>query len=321
MRIVVPDDFPPVYEGTDDLEPLRKYGEVVLYSTKAASGEELIQRLEGAQALICVRSYSDFNAQVLEALPELKLLSILGTGTDNVDLAAATERGIVVTNTPGASTVSVAELTLGLIFAVARHIPLADRKVREGVWYHREAVELRGKTLGIIGLGLIGQEMARLGNALGLRVMAWSHTYDPERAQRCEAELVELEELLRQADIISLHLRASPEAEGMIGQRQFSLMKPSAILVNTARASLVDQQALIEALKERRIAGAGFDTFWQEPVPAGSPLLELEDFVFSPHVGWVTHEASARLRKMPVDNIIAFLEGSPVHVVNPEALG
>jgi D-3-phosphoglycerate dehydrogenase len=258
---------------------------------------------------------------VLEALPKLRILSILGTGTDNVDLAAATERGIAVTNTPGASTVSVAELALGLVFAVARHIPLADRKVREGVWYHREAMELRSKTLGVVGLGLIGQEVARLAGALGLRVIAWSYTHDPERAERCGAELVELDELLSQADIISLHLRAAPEAEGLIGRRELGLMKPSAILINTARASLVDQGVLIEALKEGRITGAGFDTFWQEPVPEDSPLLELESFVLSPHVGWVTHEASARLRKMPVDNIIAFLEGDPVHVVNPEALG
>lgn len=320
MKTVIPDDFPPVYQGTDDLKPLEEYGEVVLYGTKAASEEELIERLKDTQALINVRSYTTFHAQLLEKLPELKIISILGTGTDNIDLPAATQCGIAVTNTPGVHSTSVAELNFALILACARHMLLADKRMREGVWYHREGIELYGKTLGIVGLGAIGQEMARIGSAFGFKLIGWSPTYDPDRAQRCGVELVELDELLRRSDIVSLHVRASPKTEGMIGKQELGLMKPTAILINTARAALVDEEALVAALREGKIAGAGIDVFYREPINPDNPLLELENVVLSPHVGWVTHEASARLRKMPVDNIIAYLEGRPEHVVNPEVL-
>lgn len=320
MKTVVPDDFPPVYQGTEDLKPLERYGEVALYGTKAASDEELVERLKGARALINVRSYTTFHAQLLEKLPDLGIISVLGTGTDNIDLLAATERGIAVTNTPGVHSTSVAELNFALILACARHILLADKKMREGIWYHREGLELYGKTLGLVGLGAIGQEVARIGGAFGFKLIGWSTTYDPERAQRCGVELVELDDLLRQSDIVSLHVRASPRTQGMIGERELALMKSTAILINTARAALVDECALVAALRQGKIAGAGIDVFNQEPIDPDNPLLELENVVLSPHVGWVTHEASARLRKMPVDNIIAYLEGRPEHVVNPDAL-
>jgi D-3-phosphoglycerate dehydrogenase len=321
MKTVVPDDFPPVYQGTDDLTPLETFGEVVVYGSRAGSQEELIERMQEAGAVVNVRSYTTFSEELLAALPELKILSILGTGTDNVDLAAATRLGIAVTNTPGVHAVSVAELTFSLILTVARHLLVADGKMREGEWYHQDGVELRGKTLGLVGLGAIGQEVARIGSAFGFRLIGWSPTRDAERAQKAGVKLVELEELLRQADVVSLHVRASEETAGMIGRREFEMMKPSAILVNTARAALTDEEALVEALKEGKILGAGIDVFWQEPIPADHPLLGLENVVLSPHVGWVTHEASARLRKLPVDNIIAYLSGHPQHVVNHEVLG
>jgi phosphoglycerate dehydrogenase-like enzyme len=295
---------------------------VEVYGTRAADDDELIARLKGAAALINVRSYSAFSAAVLARLPELELLSILGTGTDNVDLAAATRRGVVVTNTPGASTVSVAELAIGLMFAAARHLALADRKVRQGEWYHREGAELRGKTLGVVGLGAIGQEVARLGTALGLRVVGWSLTHDPARGASLGIELLEtLDDLLRRADVVSLHLRSSPQTAGIIGRRELGLMKPGAVLVNTARGALVDDSALIAALREGRLGAAGLDVYTQEPLGRDSPFLAVENVVLSPHVGWVTPEASARLMRMPVDNIIAWLEGRPQNVVNPEALG
>jgi len=320
MRIVIPDDFPPVYQGHPQLERLAKLGGGTLFNTKAASPRELVDRLAGAAVAINVRSYSLFDAAVLRALPELKLLSILGTGTDNVDLNAATELGIVVTNTPGASTVSVAELTLALMLSAARHVALADRKVREGVWYHQHGFELRGKTLGVVGLGLIGQEVARLGKALGMSVLAWSFRQDEQRAAAVGASQTELDDLLRRSDVVTLHVRASAQTAGLIGKRELGLLKPTAILINTARASVVDQDALIAALQEKRLAAAALDVFPIEPIPADSPLLKLDNVVLSPHVGWVTNEASERLAQMPVDNIVAYLEGRPQHVVNPAAL-
>ena len=320
MRIVVPDDFPPVYQGHGELDALKPYSEVVLYGTKAADKEELIERLRGADALINIRAYSRFDAEVLAALPDLKHIAILGTGTDNVDLEAATRHGVVVTNTPGASTVSVAELAIALMFAAARHLALVDRAIRGGRWQHVQGVELRGRTIGVVGLGAIGQEVASMARALGMKVVAWSLTRDEERARRVGATLVELDELLQVSDVVSLHLRASARTSGLIGARELNLMKPTAILINTARGALVDEGALADALASGRLGAAGLDTFVQEPLPSDSPLLKLENVVLAPHFAWVTAEATERLRKMPVDNLIAFFEGRPVNVVNPAVL-
>jgi D-3-phosphoglycerate dehydrogenase len=320
MRIVVPDDFPPVYQGHTELEALEPYGEVVLHDTRAADAQELIDRLRGADALINIRAYSKFDRALFEALPELKTIAILGTGTDNVDLAAATEHGVVVSNTPGASTVSVAEMAFTLMLAAAKHAATADRAIRRGEWKHIMGTEIKGKTLGIVGLGAIGQEMASMGRAFGMRVLAWSLTRDPARAERVGATWVELDELLASSDVVSLHLRASDQTSGMIGRRELGMMKPSAILVNTARGALVDEAALVEALSSGGIAAAGLDAFVQEPLPADSPLLGLDNVVLTPHMAWVTGEASQRLRQMPVDNLIAFFEGRPTNVVNPDVL-
>jgi D-3-phosphoglycerate dehydrogenase len=321
MRIVIPDDFPPVYQGHTELERLRSLGEVVVHDTRATSEEELIERLRGAEIALNVRAYTTFSERVVAALPELKLVSILGTGTDNFDLAACIRHGVAVTNTPGASTVSVAELTLALILTVARHVALADRKVREGVWHHQHGFELRGKVLGIVGLGLIGQEVARLGRALGMEGIAWSFHDDRERAARLGVTMVPLEELLRRADVVTIHVRNSPETRGLIGRREIERMKPAAILINTARAAIVEEEALRDALREGRLAGAGLDVFLQEPLPPENPWIGLDNVVLSPHVGWVTHEAAARLAAAPVDNIARYLAGQPTNVVNPAVIG
>ena len=188
MRIVIPDDFPPVYQGHPELDALAPYGEIVLYDTRAADAAELIDRLKGADALINIRAYSKFDRPLFEALPELKTIAILGTGTDNVDLVAATEHGVVVTNTPGASTVSVAEMAFTLMMAAAKHVPTADRAMRSGQWKHIQGMELKGKTLGVIGMGSIGQEMATMARGFGMKVLAWSLTPDPARAERVGAE-------------------------------------------------------------------------------------------------------------------------------------
>jgi D-3-phosphoglycerate dehydrogenase len=320
MRIVIPDDYPPVYAGHPELERLRELGEVIVHGTRAADEAELIARLEGAQVALNVRAYSAFTERVITALPSLRLISILGTGTDNVDLAACDRHGVAVTNTPGASTVSVAELTLALIFAVARRIALVDRKAREGVWHHELGIELRGKTLGVIGLGLIGAEVARLGRAIGMETIAWSYREDPARAAALEATVVPLDELLDRSDVVSVHVRNTPEARGLLGKREIARLKPGAILINTARAAIVDEAALREALAAGRIGGAGLDVFSQEPLPAKNAWSGLDNVVLTPHVGWVTHEASERLAAAPVENIARYLAGRPQNVVNPAAL-
>ena len=322
-RIVVPDDYPPAYGSPEqeDLRRLAPYGDVTVYDTRFADRAELFRRIAPAEVVINVRSYCVFDDEALGQAPNLRMISILGTGTDNVDLEAATRRGVVVTNTPGVGAPSVAELALGLMLAVARAIPLSDRRLRDGAWQHVEGPELAGKTLGLLGLGLIGQRVARIGQGLGMRVVGWSFRRDPERAAACGVELVERDDLFRQADVVSIHLRNSPEARDFVGRRELALMKPGAILINTARGALVDQGALAEALRDGRLAGAGLDVYPQEPLPPeANPFRDLDNVVLTPHAGAVTREANARSRKMPVDNIIAFLEGRPEHVVNPAVL-
>jgi phosphoglycerate dehydrogenase-like enzyme len=321
MQIVIPDDYPPTYASLDqpDLRRLAPHGEVVLHTTRAPDRAELFRRIADADVLINVRAYTALDAEVFSTsiTPHLKMVSILGTGTDNVDLVAAKARGIVVTNTPGVGAPSVAELTLGLMLAVTRAIPLSDARLRQGIWQHVEGPELDGKTLGLLGLGAIGQRVVRLGQGLGMRVIAWSFANDPVRAERLGVELVERDDVFRRADVVSIHLRNTPEVRGIVGARELGLMKPDAYLINTARGALVDQDALADAVRDGRIAGAGLDVYVEEPlVPERNVFKDLPNVVLMPHAGAVTVEASARSRAMPVDNIIAFLSGEAEHVVN-----
>ncbi|MBV9581585.1 MAG: hydroxyacid dehydrogenase [Chloroflexi bacterium] len=318
MDIVIPDDYPPTYASLEqvDLVRLAPYGTVRLFTTRSTDRAELFERLASAEVAINVRAYTVFDDELLQHSPGLKLISILGTGTDNVDLAAAARRGVTVTNTPGVGAPSVAELTLGLMLATVRAIPLSDTRVRAGEWQHVEGPELEGKTLGVLGLGAIGGRVARMARGLGMRVVAWSVRHDPERAKLVGAELVERDQVFAQADVVSVHLRNTPEMRNTVGARELALMQPTAYLINTARGALVDADALATALREGRLAGAGLDVFTEEPLPPErNPFLELSNVVLTPHLGAVTREANARSRAMPVDNIIAFLDGRPQNVV------
>lgn len=320
MEIVIPDDFPPTYAslGQPDLQRLAAYGSVTLHTTRAESRPELFARLATADVAINVRAYTVFDDELFSHTPDLKLISILGTGTDNVDLQAAKQRGITVTNTPGVGAPSVAELTVGLILSLTRAIPLSHQRLQTGTWQHVEGPELAGKTLGLLGLGAIGAYVARIAkNGLGMRVIAWSFSGDPQRAASLGVELVERDDVFRQADVVSLHLRNTPEVRNLVDARALALMKRSAYLINTARGALVDAEALAAALREQRIAGAALDVYTEEPLTSdANPFKGLDNVVLMPHAGAVTHEAAARSRAMPVDNIIAFLDGHPEHVVN-----
>lgn len=320
MKFVVPDNFPVVYtEDHPALGPLCERGEVAIYSTRHESRHELIARLRGATAAINVRAYSKFDQEVFAALPEFRMVSVMGTGSDHIDLAAAARHGVLVSNTPTAPAVSVAEHTLALLLAVTKNLLPMHDALKGGAWRHLPGVELRGKTLGLIGLGLIAAEFVPVAQALGMRTIGWSLTYDEARGARLGVELMDMDEVLRHADVVSLHLRASPRTAGLIGRRELALMKPTAYLINTARGAIVDETALYEALAAGRLAGAGLDVFQAEPLPAGSPLLTLDNVVHTPHAAWVTDAGIERMARHPVDNILAFLDGRPQFVVTPAA--
>jgi len=312
VSVSVPDDAPPVLAPSAAWQELIAHAEVNYHDTLPASEEQLIERIGAAPAVLNIRSSCYFTESLFAACPAMRVLSIWGTGTDNVDLAAARRHGVTVTNTPGVSAFSVAEQSLALLFAVARRIPEMDAAVRRGQWPAGQSVELRGKTCGVLGLGAIGRRFAELAAGIGMRVIAW--TLHPRPIPG--VKLVDLDELYRTSDVLSLHLRLSPETAGFVGAAQLALMKPTAILVNTARGALLDEAALIEALRTKRIAAAGLDVFATEPLPEGHPLIALPNVVLTPHCAGVTPEALEAGLRMSVTNIWDFFAGRPQHVVN-----
>lgn len=321
-RVVILNDLPPGYyaELPHLLDPLHARAEVQIFNREASSPDELADWLAGASAAIDIRALSRFDAALLERLPALRALVIRGTTAPLVDLEAAGRLGVAVSNTPYQSTEAVSEFALALLFAATRHIPTMHQRLQRGEWREERGFLLRGKTLGVIGLGEIGQAMARLGRAIGMRVLVWSPTWDPARAESCGGELVDLDTLLRTSDAVSLHLRLSDRTRGMIGRRELALLKDGAVLVNTARAGVTDEQALIEELRSGRICGA-LDVFGQEPIPPDHPLLGLENVILTPHAGWATREVYESRSRVPVELVLAALDGRPLNVMNPAALG
>jgi D-3-phosphoglycerate dehydrogenase len=307
--IVIPDDEPAVMAVSAAFGKLAGH-DVRTYADRPSSGDELIARIRDAEIVINIRSTSKFSAAVLEDCPQLRLISIWGTGTDNVDLDAAKTRGIRVTNTPGVSAIAVAEHTLALILAVAKQIVTVDRQVREGTWPRAMVPQLRGKVLGLIGMGAIGREVATLGRAIGMRVVAW--TFHPGGDA---VEWVGFDDVFRQSDVVSVHVRQSPETSAFIRREHFEMMKPGAILINTARGAVVNEPDLIGALQTNRIAGAGLDVFEHEPLPPDSPLHSLPNVVLTPHAAGITPETTETGLALAIDNVRAFLAGRPTNIV------
>jgi D-3-phosphoglycerate dehydrogenase len=316
VKIVVPDDFPPALTGSAAEPRLRALGEVAVHTERGADREaELVRRVGDAEIVINIRAHARFTDGVLAACPRLRLISIWGTGTDNVDLAACRARGVAVTNTPGVNAHAVAEHTLALVLAVTRRIPAMDREVRAGEWPRGLLVQLEGRTLGLVGLGAIGSRVAGLARAFGARLLATTHGPDNGRAAALGARHVPIETLLHESDIVSLHLRLSEETRGYLGRERLGLMKPTAFLVNTARGGLVDKAALVDALRENRIAGAALDVFHEEPIPAGDPLLGAPNVVLTPHNAGMTREVIDGGLLRAVENVELFLRGAPRDVV------
>lgn len=311
-RITIPDDFPPVVTGSAAEEKIRSLGGLKIYCSKAETEDELIERLKESEVVISTRAFTHLNGKILASCPGLRMISILGTGTDNVDLKTAAELGITVTNTPGANALAVAEHTIALLFSLARQVPLLDREVRSGRWPRVDMVQVSGKVLGVLGLGAIGGHVARIARGLGMEVIAWTMHPSSERAEKSGVRFVSREELLKNSDVLSLHLRLTDETRGFLKREDFERMKPSAFLVNTARAALVEPGALIEALRSRKIAGAALDVFDQEPLPADDPLASLSNVVLTAHCAALTAEATRNSLTMAIENVTQFLGGNQI---------
>lgn len=313
--IVVPDDFPSVFRGTPAEERCRRLGETRVFVERGADGEsELKRRLGGARIAINIRAHARFSDAVLASCPQIQMISVWGTGTDNIDLASAQRRGITVCNTAGVNANAVAEHTIALMLAVARRIPKIDREMRAGAWPREMLTQLLGKTLGVFGTGTIGMRVIALGRALGMQVSAWSARGDVARIAAAGAHASPKDEILREADVVTLHLRLAPETRGFLGRRELSLMKRSAILINTGRGALVERSALLEALGAGSIC-AGLDVFHDEPLEGGDPILPFPNVVLSPHNAGQTPEVVRDGLLRAVENIENFLHGRPTGVV------
>jgi D-3-phosphoglycerate dehydrogenase len=307
--IVIPGDDPPQLQGSPHLERLKSHGEVVLHVDRPATVEEQVRRAGNAVCLINSRGAVKWPGEVLRKLPRLKMITVCGIGTDAIDLGVARELGIVVCNLPGQTAPIVAEHALGLMLAVAKQAWFQTNELKSGRWTSRDNIHLRGKTLGLVGAGSIAAELARLGQALGMEVLAWTFHPTPERAARLGVTFVSLEELLSRSDVVSLHVKLTGESRGLIGVQQVRRMKRGALLINTARGPIVDTQALVDGLNSGHLSGAGIDVFDVEPVPADHPLLACQHVVLTPHNADQTPEGMELLNAGVVDNVIAFLQG------------
>jgi D-3-phosphoglycerate dehydrogenase len=317
VKIVVPGDQPHQIDGSPRLALLAPYGDVTVYTDRPTSFEQQLERARGATILLNSRGAVKWPGEVLRQLPDLKFITVFGIGTDSIDLVTAKELGITVSNIPGKTAPVVAEHAFGLMLAAAKRVVFQTGELRAGRWGTRiDNIYLNGKTLGVVGAGPIGARMAALGTAIGMNVIAWTFTPTPERAARMGVEFVSLDELLQRSDVVSLHLPLTDQTRGMIGARELGRMKPGALLINTGRGPLVDEAALIAALDDGHLAGAGLDVFTQEPLPPDSPILTCKQIVLTPHNADSTPEGLDFLNEGAVENAIAYLEGRPQNVVN-----
>jgi len=318
MKVTVLDDYQHAIEPTAALERLREKAEVQVLTEKLPSEEALVRALAGSQALIPIRERTKFTAALIAKLPGLEFISQTGNHAYHIDMDAATSAGIVVSLAPGGN--STTEMTFGLMLDVMRRITRSDHAMRRGEWPLVLGYVLKGKILGILGLGKIGTEVAAIARAFGMKVIAWGPTLTPERAAKSDATFMALDDVLKTADVVSVHLKLSDESKNLLDEARLRLMKKSAYLINTARGAIIDETALVKILQEKAIAGAALDVFAVEPLSKHHPLLELDNVVLTPHLGWPTDAGFEGFADNAVANILDYMDGKLTRALNPEAL-
>lgn len=311
LRIALLDDYQQQALNLADWKSLPKGTVVQAFSEAMQDKEEVIRRLHDFDVVVAMRERTAFPASVIERLPNLKLLASTGLRNAAIDTEACRRQGITVCGARGARTglAATAETAWALILALHKRLVLSHIALCEGRWQPQMALAMEGRVLGIAGLGNIGQRMARMGQVFGMEVIAWSPNLTAQRAGQAGVRLVGKEELFALSDVVSLHLVLSPATAGVVARPELSVMRPNAFLVNTARAGLVDEAALIEALQQRRMGGAGLDVFWQEPLPRSHALCSLDNVVMTPHLGYVTEDNFAAFYGNVLDNIKAWMDG------------
>jgi phosphoglycerate dehydrogenase-like enzyme len=314
VRIAVLDDYQGIALSIGGWDRLPADAHPEAFPDHLFDEEALAKRLEPFEIVVAMRERTPFRRSLLERLPNLKLLITTGMRNASFDMPVLNEKGVTVCGTGGIGS-PTAELAWGLIIGLTRNIAVEDRAAREGRWQTAIGPTLSEMVLGVVGLGNLGSRVAKVGLAFGMEVIAWSQNLTPERAEQAGVALVSKDELFSRADIVTIHLVLSERSRGLVGARELGLMKPTSYLVNTSRGPIVDEDALAQVLKERRIAGAALDVFGTEPLPVGHPFLEMDNTLITPHIGYVTRESYERFYGDAVEDILAFLDGKPVRVL------
>jgi phosphoglycerate dehydrogenase-like enzyme len=316
LKCIVLDDYQSAARGAAHWSRLDHAVDIEFEREFIARPEALIERLQNADIVVANRERTRFDADILAALPKLKLLVTTGMGNAAIDMVTARKRNVAVSGT-GSAGAPTAELTWALILAMARRIVPEANGIKAGAWQNSLGFALSGRTLGLVGLGRVGAAVAKIGTAFGMRVQAWSPRLDDERAVAAGVErAASLATLFQSSDIISLHATLTPESTGLVDANMLGLMKPSAYLVNTSRAGLIDEAALIDALQRNAIAGVALDVFTSEPTTADNPLFAFERVLATPHLGYVADTTYAAFFGQAVEDILAFLDGEPIRVLN-----
>jgi D-3-phosphoglycerate dehydrogenase len=308
MKIVVVDH---VYLGEEHIKRLQTLGDLKIFEKPPSSVDELKRRIGGADIVIV--GWTELTKEIIESTTKLRMISIWATTCHYADINAAKERGITVTHVPGYATEAVAEHTFALLLAAARQLVVADKHVRIGDfdWRPFEGTELSGKTLGVIGTGSIGCRVADISKAFNMRILGYDKYPNVIRAEQIGMKYVQIDKLLRESDVITLHVTLTCETEGFLGEREVGMMKKGAIIVNTSQGKVIDEKALTKALKSGRISYAGLDVFEREPPHKNNPLFKLSNTILTPHIAFHTIEATRRCSDICIDNVVKFIEGRP----------
>lgn len=316
MKIAVLDDYQGVARKFADWSGLEAAHEVTIFREHIGGGRDaVVAALKDFDVIAAMRERTVFDRATLEQLTNLKFIVTTGMRNSSIDVACLKERGIPCSGTAG-RTQTTPELAWGLILSVARNIPFEDNNMRAGKWQQTIGLDLEEKTLGIVGLGRLGREMARIGKAFKMNVIAWSQNLSEESAAEVGVRRVEKDELFANADVVTVHYKHSERSTGLIGAADYGRMKPTAIFVNTSRAAIIDMNGLMEALRAGRIAGAGLDVYDDEPVPVDHPIRSCPRTVLTPHLGYVSHETYRIFYSQTVEAIEAWLAGSPVRLID-----
>jgi phosphoglycerate dehydrogenase-like enzyme len=315
-RLAILDDYQKIALSMADWASLAPGVEVRAFHDTLSCEDEVAKRLSDFEIVVAMRERTPFPKSLLDKLPRLKLLVTTGRRNASIDVKAASGRGIIVAGTTMLP-YPTAELAWGLILALARNLAYEAQAMRSGRWQSTVGVGLHGKVLGLLGLGNLGGQVAGFGKAFHMRVIAWSQNLTAEHAASLGVQRVEKEELFRQADFLSIHLVLSPRTTGLVGAAELALMKPTAYLVNTSRGPIVEESALMDALSHRRIAGGALDVYNQEPLPENHPFRHLENLLLTPHLGYVTLENYRDAYGQALEDVRAFLAGSPIRVLQP----